>query len=282
MFLIGPPFYVAVLQLPQRFQTVNHTSGQRAGILLLPMMLMTPVGAMFGSAVVGKVIPAEYCLVLASVIQTIGIGLLSSLSSDARIHPPTYGYEIITGFGQGLASSPVYWLLGTIVNEEDVATGTGAMNMLRSLGGSIGVAICSALFNSSFRSEVGGLLTSQQISAIEKSIFAINDIPQDIRSQLGASFSRIYNKQFRVMIAFTALNFVVTVLLVIVRKRDGTFGGEPQRTASNEFQKRLGDEEEPVKEEKHSDADNQTEKNGAQITAAPSSTTIELEEKDKT
>lgn len=134
MFLLGMPFTVMFIQLPQRFQGVNFTSAERAGILLLPVSLLTPVGAMVGGVLIKKM-AAEYILLLATTIVSIGTGLLSSLSIDSAITNPTYGYEIITGFGLGLASTPYYIMLYTSVEEKDVPIGTGILNMLRTLGG---------------------------------------------------------------------------------------------------------------------------------------------------
>lgn len=135
MFLLGFPFTVMFIQLPQRFQGVNFTSAERAGILLLPVSLLTPVGAMFGGLLNNKKVPAEYILIVGTSIVSIGTGLLSSLPIDAAITDKTYGFEIITGFGLGLASTPYYIMLYTSIEEKDVPIGTGILNMLRTLGG---------------------------------------------------------------------------------------------------------------------------------------------------
>ena len=134
MFLLGMPFTTMFIQLPQRFQGVNFTSAERAGILLLPVSLLTPVGAMVGGTLVKK-LAAEYILLIAIAIVSVGTGLLSSLSIDSAILNETYGYEVITGFGLGLASTPYYVMLYSSVEEKDVPIGTGIMNMLRTLGG---------------------------------------------------------------------------------------------------------------------------------------------------
>lgn len=134
MFLLGMPFTVMFIQLPQRFQGVNFASAERAGILLLPVSLLTPVGAMMGG-LLNKKVPAEYILLIGIAIVSIGTGLLSSLPVGSHIADATYGYEIITGVGLGLASTPYYVMLYTSVEEKDVPIGTGILNMLRTLGG---------------------------------------------------------------------------------------------------------------------------------------------------
>ena len=113
IFLLGMPFYVAIIQLPQRFQTVNHTTAEKAGILLLPVTLLTPVGAMIAGLFLGKSkkVTGELVLITATCVITIGIGLLSSLPVELPFARVTYAYEIITGFGLGLASPPYFLAL---------------------------------------------------------------------------------------------------------------------------------------------------------------------------
>jgi MFS family permease len=254
MLLMGMPSYVVFIQLPQRFQGVNFTSAERAGILLLPVSLLTPVGAMmagvfFGKKIRGKVVPVEYVLLASAVIISIGVGLLSSLPIVSHISNATYGYEIIIGFGLGFANPPYFPLLNTCVEEKDVAVGIGIMNMLRTLGGAIAVAICSALHHSYLKTNLGGFLNAEQIRAVEHSAAFIAQLPEEERAMLGRVFGKSYNRQFQVTLAFALLNVLVCVVLIVVRKRKGLFGLMPTRNEENEFMKKAPVEEERKGEE---------------------------------
>lgn len=246
--LLGMPMYVAFIQLPQRFQGVNFTNAERAGILLLPVSLLTPVGAtvfgvLFGKKIMGKLIATEYLLLLSTAILSIGIGLLSSLPTESHISHATYGYEIIVGFGIGFAGAPYFPLLYTCVVEKDVAVAIGIMNMLRTLGGAIAVAICSALHHSMLQKRLAGFLDPQQITAVEQSVASIAQLPEEQRAMLGRVFGQSYNRQFQVTLAFSLLNFFVVIALIITRKKQGIFGVIPERKEENEFMKKA-----PVKE----------------------------------
>lgn len=243
MFLLGMPFYVAIIQLPQRFQAVNRTSAERSGILLLPVTLLTPAGAMLGGIVMGKTImgrkiAAESVLIFSTAIVSVGIGLISSLPIKHSFWPGTYGYEIITGMGLGLASTPYYFLLYTSVEEKDVSVGTGALNMVRTLGGAVAVAICSALHHSVLRSKLPTFLSAEQIALVEDSAAYSGQLPSEVQTELGRVFGHSYNRQFQVILAFSCLNFVIAIALAIVRKKMGIFGVIPQRTQENEFMKK--------------------------------------------
>jgi hypothetical protein len=78
MFTSGFIFYVAIIQIPQRFQIVNGCSTELSGILLLPITIVTPTIATFtGSAIGKRPSLCEYITLLGSVfilVETILMG----------------------------------------------------------------------------------------------------------------------------------------------------------------------------------------------------------------
>ncbi|KAF2708558.1 MFS general substrate transporter [Pleomassaria siparia CBS 279.74] len=243
MLLLGMPFLSVIIQLPQRFQTVNFTSAERAGILLLPVTLITPVGAMLGGGVLGNKVPAEMTLISATAMICIGVGLLSSLPVDSHFSSATYVYEIIVGLGLGLASPAYFLLLYTAIDQKEISVATGALNMARTLGGCVAIAICSALHHSVLRSKLPQFLTPEQIGLVEKSSTNMAEMPAEVRKEVGEVFGSSYNRQFQVILGFACLNLVVVVALTMVRKRRGIFGVRPVRTEGNEFVKRDQDKD---------------------------------------
>jgi MFS family permease len=234
MFLLGMPFYVIFVQLPQRFQTVNFTTAERAGILLLPCTLVSPVGAM-AAGLVAKKIATEYVLILSAAIVCVGTGLMGSLPTHSHLWTGIYGYEVIVGLGLGLASPPYFMLLATSIAEKDISVGTGALNMMRTLGGCVAVAICTAVHREYTTDRLAQYLSKEQIAAVQTSSAALAQMPETLKNEVASIFGGSYNRQFLIMLAFTGLNVIVTVLLALVRKRKGIFGIMPERKENNEF-----------------------------------------------
>lgn len=262
MLLLGFPFYAMFIQLPQRFQGVNFTSAERAGILLLPTTLLTPLGAMLAGVIISKKCPGEYSLLAAAAMVSIGVGLMSSLPVDSQFPARTYGYQIITGFGLGLGSPAYYVLLYSSCVEKDIPVATGALNMVRTLGGAVAVAICSALHHSELDHKLATFLSPAQIEAAKDSSYYIAQLPQDIRMKLGRVFGKSYNKQFEVILGFALLNVLVVVALAFVRKKKGIFGILPERKEENEFMKKR-----PAKTDEEARSDVQKD---AQVRDVPS------------
>lgn len=239
------PFYVIFVQLPQRFQTVNFTSAERAGILLLPCTMVSPVGAMAAGLAMKKV-AAEYIFILAAALVCIGTGLMGSLPTDSHLWTGIYGYEIIVGLGMGLAAPPSYLLLQDSIEERDVSVGTGALNMMRTLGGCVAVAICAAVHREYTSVRLTAYLSPEEVKAVQMSSAALARIPDTARNEVARVFGGSYNRQFLIMLGLAALNMLVTVVLAIVRKKKGDFGRMPERKEENEFfgaADQIGDEE---------------------------------------
>lgn len=100
------------------------------------------------------------------------------------------------------------------------------------------MAICSAVQREHLTKELSSFLSTTQIASVLKSSGFIAQLPSDTRTRIGESFGSGYNKQFQIMLAFTGLNIIITVILVFVRKRLGIFGTMPVRKDGNEFNER--------------------------------------------
>jgi hypothetical protein len=85
--------------------------------------------------------------------------------------------------------------------------------------------------------DLSEFLSPKQIASVKASGTFIAQLPENSRIELGRVFGRSYNKQFKVILAFALLNFLVAIALAIVRRRKGIFGKMPVRTLENEFTK---------------------------------------------
>jgi MFS family permease len=172
---------------------------------------------MFSGWVVKKA-PVEVILILSAAVVCIGMGLLSSLPTYSTLWPGLYGYEVITGLALGLASPPYFILVATSIPEKDVAVGTGALNMVRTLGGCVAIAICSAVHRDVLNARLIDTLSPEQITMVRTSSSFIAQLPEGVRVRIGVVFGESYNRQFQVMIAFTGLNVIVAIILTVVRR----------------------------------------------------------------
>lgn len=106
--------------------------------------------------------------------------------------------------------------------------------MARTMGGCIGVAICSALLHSDLRRELPAFLSAEQTEMIDQSLAnLVRILPEDVE-RVRRVFGESFNNQFRVMIAFAVANVIVTALLVLVTSRKEPIGPqEPNADIAN-------------------------------------------------
>jgi MFS family permease len=119
--LNGLPFYIIVILIPQRLETVNGESPIASGIKLLSYTLVAAVGGIMANAMVVAIkIAPIYIMWFFAALNTIGTGLLINLPSETTISPQMYGYAAIAGLGIGGTWSIAILYIGFIVEERDM------------------------------------------------------------------------------------------------------------------------------------------------------------------
>jgi len=120
-FLAGIVLSVCIVQLPQRFMTVNGLSPLAAGARLLPFGAFAPVGASISAGLMDKArIPPVYICVVGMILEIIGLVFLSRASGDRHINASQYGFQIITAVGNGYLQTASVLLIPYIVQNRDL------------------------------------------------------------------------------------------------------------------------------------------------------------------
>jgi hypothetical protein len=232
---LGFTFYVPVIQIPQRFQHVNNTTATRAGILVLPLTLVSPCSALCSGILVGKNrYWAPALAILGGCLNVIGITLISTLPITHEISDAQFGYQVLIGLSLGLLTPSLMYLIKVQVEEKDIAGAMGVGNMGRTLGGCIGLAIGGSLLQTELDKDLPKFLSAQQIEAIEmSSTLAQSMLSEEQQIQLGEVYGRGFNLQFKAVIAFAGLSLLTAVFLFFAHirslkttKLNETAGGE--------------------------------------------------------
>lgn len=79
----------------------------------------------------------------------------------------------------------------------------GAITQFRALGGVIGIAITTNVFNNYIRSTLSNQLTTDQLSHLLQSVTtAISSLPLDMQKVVESTFASAYDLQTKVLIGF--------------------------------------------------------------------------------
>jgi EmrB/QacA subfamily drug resistance transporter len=139
--------FVCLFSIPLYFQLVRGTTAAQSGLYVAPFMLANVGGNLLGGMYARRYGTMRGALRAGSAVTFAGLAMFALLPFDAPLWA-VIGTMVITAPGIGIC------LLGTIVSAQnaiparDVGAGTGALLVLRSVGGASGSTLAGALIAS--------------------------------------------------------------------------------------------------------------------------------------
>jgi hypothetical protein len=226
--LVGFAYFLVILNLPLRFQLVNGETPVKAGIHTLPLLVSAGIGSAIGVAASIKRNFIFQVLLIATIMTAVGCGLLSTLDPSRKsVQRKVYGYQVVLGIGCGLTTSTMTLMTILEAEFEDLAAAQGLIAQVRFLGGTIGIAMSTIVFNKEARRVLLGVLAPAELAALLKSPgVALTFSPKKqhaIRDVFGASFNSYLRNCMYVCLAATVISGFIWQRnppnVVVVKKR---------------------------------------------------------------
>lgn len=214
----GVPFTVAIIQIPQEWQTVSDTTALEAGIRLLPFTLSYSVGQILAMILTSKIkVPPVFVLFLGAGLQIISTAVMAI--AHIRTGGGKYACEIVLSIGLGANIGVLVQLTPQLIRGKDqgipfrssilfqfnniLATAMGAITQFRALGGIIGFAIATNAFNGYIRSRLSIQLNPDQLRSVLQSVTtAIDSLPPETQKTVRQTFGSAYDLQMEILIGF--------------------------------------------------------------------------------
>lgn len=137
---LAGPFFIFIYSVPIWFQAIASASAVRSGVLIIPLCLgVIAMSLASGAAtsVLGYYTPFFYA---STVLQAVGAGLMTTWA----VHTSTasqVGYQLVYGFGVGLAMNLPFMAAQTVLPDADTAVGTAIITFFQTLSGAVFVAV---------------------------------------------------------------------------------------------------------------------------------------------
>ncbi|KAI9686908.1 MAG: hypothetical protein M1822_002661 [Bathelium mastoideum] len=208
--LTGFHLFLVIVQLPEHFQIVNGTSAISSGVRLMPLLFASALGSTVASLASRKQNNTFYTIMAASSFLLIGSGLLSTTSTSFHLDPAIYGYQVIFGLGIGMTFSTSVIVTTIEAPLQYYALALGVVNQARILGGTIGLAISTIIFNIRIGTELKGILSPAQITALRQTLNSIPDFSLSQQAAISHAFALSFNSQLRVCMYVAAVCWVVS------------------------------------------------------------------------
>jgi len=146
-FLMGAVMFGTITYIPLFLQGVVGVKATSSGLLLLPLMAGLLVASIVGGQVLSRTGRYRIQALLGSAVICAGILLatpLTSTSSQAEVTPAM----VVLGLGLGL-SMPVFNVISqNAVPASLISSATSAMQFIRQMGSTLGLAVMGSYFNS--------------------------------------------------------------------------------------------------------------------------------------
>ena len=137
--MLGVAIYITITMLPLFYQEVLGYTALTAGIVVFPR----GIGSMIGLPVIGYIsnkIDNRY--LLSAGFATFGLCSIAFANVNLGISPLTLLLPIlITGFALSFVFVPIASMATSTLRNEQIGNATGIFNLLRNIGGSIGISV---------------------------------------------------------------------------------------------------------------------------------------------
>jgi DHA2 family multidrug resistance protein len=231
MFVVGFALYSSIMLIPLFLQTLMGYSATDAGMVMAPggvatLITMPFIGAALAKRDGRKIVFFGLLLGAASMFIMQGLNLQGSFWN--------YTWpRIVLGFGLAMIFVPLTTVTLATISRTEMGNATGMFNLLRNIGGSVGIAMAATLlarysqfyqtglvahitpYNPTFQMRIAELkqtLVSKGISIAQADHTALGMIYGEVRRQAGAlAFNHIF--------FIIGLAFLVIIPLLLLLKR---------------------------------------------------------------
>jgi EmrB/QacA subfamily drug resistance transporter len=181
-FVTGAAMLAAASYLPQYLQFVRDVSSTESGLLLLPLML----GMMGAQLVIGRRVGdggryrgypiAGGALAAAGALALLTLG-------TATTAPVASGLTLVLGVGIGCLMQPTMLITMNSAEPRDMGAASGTQTLLRTIGGSLGVAVLGSVYTSRLTTTVTERLGAggRGLTEGELTPESLRDLPEPVR-----------------------------------------------------------------------------------------------------
>jgi hypothetical protein len=185
-------------------------------LTVLPLLLTSPVATLISGVLTSNFnVPPAHLILVGSVIQLVGVGLAIAipLSGDS-VSPFQYAAEAVMGLGFGMTLATALTLGQFLVAKDEAGVVMGALTQIRVLGGTVALAICSAVMSNHLRESLAGVVTPEEAQEISEALGAMNKLDPERMRLVRMAFAEGYRTQIKILTGFSAAALVAAMGIV--------------------------------------------------------------------
>ncbi|MFN2569504.1 MAG: MDR family MFS transporter [Candidatus Dormibacteria bacterium] len=217
-FAVGLSMFGAIVFLPLFLQLVDGASATSSGLNLLPLMVGLLAASIISGQVISRVGRYKIFPIMGMFLAALGLSLLSTLDPHTS-RLAISAYMVVLGAGMGMVMQVLVLAVQTAVEHRDLGVATSSATFLRSIGGSLGIAIFGAIFSNQLSTNLRARLPASALSggldprSLQGNPTVLQKLPSAIHSGLIQAVSDSLHVVFLTAVPFLAIGFVLTLFL---------------------------------------------------------------------
>lgn len=156
MFIFGFCLYSAIMLIPLFLQTLMGYDATRAGMVLAPGGVVTLFTMPFVGAALARGIQGRYIVLCGLSIGAASMFIMQGFSLEAAYFDFVWP-RMVLGLGLGMIFVPLTTTTLSVIPKPEMGNATGMYNLLRNIGGSVGIAVSATLlqrFNQFYQTQL--------------------------------------------------------------------------------------------------------------------------------
>ncbi|PSS02246.1 major facilitator superfamily transporter [Coniella lustricola] len=235
---LGFAYLAALYAIPLRLQVVNSKSPIMAGVMMLPMLGATGVGSVLTGILSSKTNRLFETMTFGAVLVTLGLALESTVSDSQVLEQKFLGFLVLLGLGIGMINSAatIFTTIEAPIPEHAPAQGIIAQS--RMLGGSIGIAMSSAVLAGQQRAHLAGVVSLSDLQDLKEA-------EQRLTPAQLTAIRTAYNNAFTETMKVCAIVTGIGVLIALGTYRHGRvpLGDQRAQQVKAEIERRRAERE---------------------------------------
>jgi EmrB/QacA subfamily drug resistance transporter len=211
----GGAMFASTTYLGQYFQLGQGFSPTMAGVLMLPQVFGSLVGATVAGQLITRYGRWKIILVVAAVLMSTGLFLAASLTHDTPVWAVSV-FILLVGLGIGGLNQNLVLAVQNTVGLKDMGAASSSVAFFRTMGGAVAVAVFGALMSSHLAAELTARTRAQggDPAALDSSTMDLGSLPASVEGVVREAYGTGTGLVFLV----AALGSLVTLLAVLLIK----------------------------------------------------------------
>jgi len=144
MFIFGFCLYSAIVLIPLFLQTLMGYDATLAGMVLAPGGVATLITMPFVGTALQRGVDGRYIVGTGLLIGATAMFIMHGFTLEASYWDFVWP-RVVLGFGLGMIFVPLTTVTLSAIPREEMGNATGMFNLLRNMGGSVGIAVSATL-----------------------------------------------------------------------------------------------------------------------------------------